>query len=191
MIASLVGSVQETGEDYIVVEVGGVGMQVFVPAPVLDDAQVGESIFLFTYLAVREDALTLYGFKTREEKKYFILLIGVNGVGPRSALNALSTLSTDAMRRAVFHEQDEVFSRVPGIGKKTAMKILLQLQDRIPAEAGLEPISMMDDVDGEVINALTALGYSVVEAQAAVQSLPRDAPDDLESRLRIALQYFS
>jgi Holliday junction DNA helicase RuvA len=95
------------------------------------------------------------------------------------------------VRRAVFHEQDEIFARVPGVGKKTAQKILLHLQDRIPAEAGLERVAVMTDADTEVLAALTTLGYSVVEAQAALQNIPRDAPQDVETRLRIALSYFA
>ena len=140
---------------------------------------------------MREDALTLYGFENRDEREIFVLLLQVNGVGPKLALTVLSTLSPDAVRRAIFHEQPEVFNRVPGVGKKTAQKILLQLQDRIPAVAGMEPMPAFSDVDTEVLSALTALGYSVVEAQAALQSIPRDTPQDIELRLRAALQYFS
>ncbi len=128
--------------------------------------------------------------RTREERDYFNLLLGVDGIGPKLALGVLSVLSPDAIRRAVFHEQAEVFSRVPGVGKKTAQKILLQLQDRIQMVPGLEPLSQIGDLDTEVIDALTVLGYSVVEAQAAVQSIPRDASPDIEERLRLALQYF-
>lgn len=190
MIASLRGQVQEVFADSVVVDVGGVGMQVYLPSPTIDQMHAGDQVFMYTYLVVREDALTLYGFQTHEEREFFTLLIGVNGVGPRSALNALSVLSTDAMRRAIFHEQVEVFIRVPGIGKKTAQKIFLQLQDRIPAEPGLEPVTAFSDVDSEVLNALTTLGYSVVEAQAAIQFIPRETPEDVETRLRFALQYF-
>ena len=162
-----------------------------IPAPVRDRSKTGENVFLHTQMIVREDAITLYGFATREEREYFNLLVSVNGVGPRLGLAALSSLSTDAMRRAVFHEQAEVFSQVPGIGMKTAQKILLQLQDRIPAEPGLERVETISETDSEVLNALTALGYSVVEAQAALQSIPNEAPEDVETRLRLALQYFS
>jgi Holliday junction DNA helicase RuvA len=191
MIASLSGRVQEKNQDSLVIEVGGIGLQVFVPAAARDEARVGETLFLFTHLVVRQDALSLYGFETREGREFFNLLLGVNGVGPRMALAILSTLSTDAIRRAVFHEQAEVFNRVPGVGKKTAQKILLQLQDKIKPEIGLEPMAGFSDVDGEVVDALTALGYSVVEAQAALQSIPRDTPQEVETRLRLALQYFS
>ncbi|MCK5430408.1 MAG: Holliday junction branch migration protein RuvA, partial [Anaerolineales bacterium] len=172
MIASLRGQVQEISSDNIVVEIAGVGLQVNVPLPLRDGLRPGENIFLYTYLVVREDSLSLYGFDTKDAREYFVLLISVNGVGPRLALAALSTLTTDAIRRAVFHEQAEVFTRVPGIGKRTAQKILLHLQDRIPAEPGLEPVSGMSDTDTEVLEALTTLGYSVVEAQAALQAIP-------------------
>ncbi|MEW5869489.1 MAG: Holliday junction branch migration protein RuvA [Chloroflexota bacterium] len=191
MIASVSGRVLEVLPDSLVIEVGGVGLQVFVPAAQRDQVRSGESKFLHTYLVVRQDALTLYGFETREEREFFLLLLGVNGVGPRMALGVLSVLSPDAIRRAVFHEQPEVFNRVPGVGKKTAQKILLQLQDRIPAVPGLEPMAATSDVDVEVLAALTALGYSVVEAQAALQAIPRDTPQEVEARLRAALQFFT
>lgn len=191
MIASLMGKVQDVLPDCLVVQVGGVGLQVFVPAATRDRHHVNDSIFLHTYLVVRQDLLTLFGFETREERDFFILLLGVNGVGPKLSLGVLSVLSPDAIRRAVFHEQAEVFSRVPGVGKKTAQKILLQLQDRIPMAAGLEPFTLSSDLDTQVVEALTTLGYSVVEAQAAVQSIPRDAPEDVEERLRLALAYFA
>ena len=190
MIASLAGEVLEVHSDQVVIQVGGVGLQVFVPAPLRDHLRAGERVFLHTYLVVREDALSLYGFETREGRQFFALLLGVNGVGPRLALSILSTLNPEAIRRAVFHEQDEVFSRVPGIGKRTAQKILLHLQDRLPMEAGLQPVAAAIEVDGDLLSALTTLGYSVVEAQAAIQSIPRDAPQDEEARLRLALQYF-
>jgi Holliday junction DNA helicase RuvA len=183
--------VQEVNADHIVLEVGGVGLQVFVPAPTRDHMHSGDNVFLHTHLVVREDALTLYGFETHEGRDFFNLLLSVNGVGPKLALSVLSSLTPDAIRRAIYHEQDEVFARVPGVGKKTAQKILLHLQDRIPMAAGLEPVAAMSDVDAEVMNALTALGYSVVEAQSALQSIPRDAPQDIETRLRLALQYFA
>ena len=191
MIASLSGRLLEVDHDSLVIGLAGVGLLVFVPAPLRDRLRPGEEVFLHTYLVVREDALTLYGFETRDERELFTLLMGVNGVGPKLALSVLSTLSPDAVRRAIFHEQAEVFSRVPGVGKKTAQKILLQLQDRIPALTGLEPAVGFTDVDTEVLAALTSLGYSVVEAQAGLQSIPRDTPQDIETRLRLALQYFT
>lgn len=191
MIASINGRVVEIEEDSLIVEVGGVGLRVFAPAPLIAETQTGKSIALKTHLIVRETELTLYGFQTGEECHFFNLLISVSGIGPRTALAALSTLNPNAIRRAVFNEQPEVFTRVPGIGKKTAQSIQLHLQDKIKAVDGLEPVAGMDDFDTEVLAALTALGYSVVEAQAALQFIPKDTPQDVEERLRIALGYFS
>jgi holliday junction DNA helicase RuvA len=191
MISILNGRVLETYSDSLVIGLGGLGLQVFVPLPSHDRLRPGEEVFLHTYLVVRQDALLLYGFETREERELFVLLLSVDSVGPKLALSVLSALSPDAIRRAIFHEQAEVLTRVPGVGKKTAQKILLQLQDRIPAISGMEPSAAFSDVDAEVVGALTALGYSVVEAQSALQAIPRDTPQDVEARLRAALQYFS
>lgn len=191
MIASLKGKVLHKESDSLVINLGGVGLQVYVTARLLDTAAPGDELALHTHLVVREDSLTLFGFETREEKEFFGMLLGVSGIGPRLSLAALSTLTPDAIRRAVFHEQSEVFSRVPGVGKKTAQKILLHLQDKIKGVDDLGPVASMTDVDTELLEALVALGYSVVEAQAAIQALPKDAPQDIEIRLRMALQYFS
>jgi Holliday junction DNA helicase RuvA len=191
MIASLNGKIVEVAEGSVVVEVGGVGLQVFVPGEVAAKARIGERIFLHTDLIVRQDALTLYGFETAEGREFFGLLLSVNGIGPRLALSILSTLNPDTIRRAIFNEQAEVFNRVPGVGKKTAQKILLSLQDRVTAVEGMATMASFSDIDTEVLDALTTLGYSIVEAQAALQSIPRDTPQDVESRLRVALQYFS
>jgi Holliday junction DNA helicase RuvA len=194
MIATVEGEVIGIGDSYIVVRVGGsVGFQVFTPAPLRARLRMMERIFLFTQLIVREDLLALYGFETEQERDTFNLLLGANGVGPRLALAIISTLSFDAIRRAVGSEQAEVFARVPGVGKRTAQKLLLYLQDKIQAGDLVEMAGAVGSGSDEaVLEALTALGYSVVEAQTAIQSIPRDAPkDDVEERLRLALQYFS
>jgi Holliday junction DNA helicase RuvA len=193
MIATVEGEVVGIGEHFLIIRVGGVGLQVFAPTPLRARLRTMERIFLYTHLVVREDLLALYGFETEQEREYFNMLLGVNGVGPRLAMSVLSTLSVDAIRRAVINEQSEVFARVPGVGKRTAQKILLHLQDRIHAGDMLEMVgSSVAGVDESVLEALTSLGYSVVEAQSAIQSIPRDAPqDDIEERLRLALQYFT
>lgn len=191
MIATINGKISQVEAGSLVVEVGGVGLQVYVPDPISDQVKTGQTLFLHTYLVVREDALALYGFDTREGRDYFKLLLGVSGIGPRLAVTILSSLTPEAIRRAVFSEQPEIFSRVPGVGAKTAQKISFNLQDKIPKDVGYEPLAAMSDADSEVLSALVALGYSVVEAQAALQSIPRDAPEDVESRLRLALVYFS
>jgi holliday junction DNA helicase RuvA len=190
MIAAIQGEVIGLGDDHLILLVGGIGIRVFTPVEICTKGRIGENYFLHTHLVVREDVLNLYGFLLEEERKFFTLLLGVNGVGPRVSLAILSSLSIDAIRRAVLGEQAEIFSQVPGVGKKTAQKILLHLQGRV--EGDLERLGVpILDVDTEVLDALTSLGYSVVEAQAALQSIPRDGPTDLESRLRLALQHFT
>ncbi|MCS6895538.1 MAG: Holliday junction branch migration protein RuvA [Bacteroidia bacterium] len=193
MIASLHGHLLSLQPpDACVVEVGGVGYRVFVPTSVLDGLEVGRSLFLHTQLIVREDALALYGFATEEQRALFDLLLTVQGVGPRLALAILSSLSPDVLRRAIVSEQPEVFGRVKGVGKKTAEKIVVTLKDKLGAEFSLAGVTTASDVDTEVIAALTALGYSVVEAQAAVQAIPKDASTPtLEDRIRLALAYFA
>jgi Holliday junction DNA helicase RuvA len=119
------------------------------------------------------------------------LLLAVDGVGPKVSMAVLSTLSLDAIQQAVVAEQSEVLGRVPGVGKKTAQKIVLHLHDRLGPTDTLTKLAALSDQDGEVLAALTALGYSVVEAQTAIQSLSKDAPQDVEERLRLALQYFT
>jgi Holliday junction DNA helicase RuvA len=191
MIATLRGEISQVEDHALIVEVGGVGLRVFVPAPLLGRARAGEAIFLFTHLVVREDAFALYGFETQADRDLFTLLLSVDGVGPKVALSVLSTLSLDAVQRAVFAEESELLSRVPGVGKKTAQKIVLYLHDRLKPSDTLAKVATLSDVDSEVLAALTALGYSVVEAQTALQSLPKDAPQGAEERLRLALGYFS
>lgn len=191
MIASLSGNISEVSSDSVVIQLGGLGLRVYVPTAIRSSHVVGDHLDLHTYLVVREDVLNLYGFESCEERDFFVLLLGVNGVGPRTALSILSTLNPDSIRRAVVSEQSDIFSRVPGVGKKTAQKILLHLQGRIHGDDTLGASSPLNEVEAEVLAALTGLGYSVVEAQTAIQAIPKDAPLDVETRLRLALQYFS
>mgnify|MGYP005840478217 CR=1 FL=1 len=195
MIATLRGTLQHQATDHLIVEVGGVGLHVRVPLSVIERGPgPGEPIFLYTHLHLiteRDPALTLYGFLTEEERTIFEILISVSGIGPRLALTLLSALSPDVLRSAVTGNQPELLTRVPGVGPKMAEKIIFQLKDKLgPAlptlgSSGTPP----DTVDTEIIAALTALGYSIVEAQTALQRLPKDAPTTLEDRLRMALQY--
>ena len=192
MISSLRGTVLQINPDFLVVDVGGVGLKVQVPASVYDELDgVGRNIFLHTHLIVREDALALYGFSSEEQRALFELLLTVQGVGPRLGLAVLSSLSLDVLRRAVAQEQVEVLDRVPGVGRKTAEKIVFTLKDKLGGEFALGGITHVSDVDTEVISALTTLGYSLVEAQAALQSIPKGQGQDVEERIRLALQYFA
>lgn len=191
MIATLRGEVSQIEENALIVEVGGVGMRVFVPAPMRTNAKAGEVMFMFTHLVVREDALTLYGFESQADRDLFNILLGVDGVGPKVALSVLSTLTLDAIQRAIFADEADLLSKVPGVGKKTAQKMALHLKDKLKPTDALSKLAALADYDSEVLAALTALGYSVVEAQAAIQSLPKDAPKEVEERLRVALGYFT
>ena len=190
MIATLRGEITQIEDAALIIEVGGVGLRVAVPAPLRGRMKVGEILLLYTHLVVREDALTLYGFESQAERELFNILLGVDGVGPKVALSVLSTMTIDAIQRAVFADEADVLSRVPGVGKKTAQKMALHLKDKLKPMDALAQVAAMSDADSEVLAALTALGYSVVEAQSAIQSLPKDAPDDTEERLRLALGYF-
>jgi Holliday junction DNA helicase RuvA len=192
VIASLRGLIQSIDHESgaVVIEVGGAGLLVHCTRTVLDSLDgVGRPAHLYTHLHVREQELALYGCASEEERRLFQLLLTVNGVGPRIALAVLSTLSPDVLRQAVQRDQAEVLDRVPGVGRRMAERMLLQLKDRMgPGGEAMLPVS---DVDADVIAALASLGYSVVEAQAAVQSLPRDASLALEERVREALAYLA
>jgi Holliday junction DNA helicase RuvA len=190
MIATLRGEVTHIEENAVTVEVGGVGLRVFVPAPLRSRLRAGETALLYTHLVVSEDSLTLYGFETQADRELFTMLLGVSGVGPKVSLAVLSTLTVETVQRAVMNEESEILGRVPGVGKRTAQNIVLHLHGKIRPSDALEQVAAMSDRDSEVLAALTSLGYSVVEAQTAIQSLPKDAPADVEERLRMALTYF-
>ncbi len=187
MIASIRGTVQQTGDSWVVIELGGMGIRVSVPVPLAARARTGQTLALFTHLQVREDALALFGFETPDQLAFFELLLGVSGIGPKIALSLLSHFSTDALHQAVGGGKPERLSGIPGVGKKTAEKIIFHLKDKLAADAGAGGAGW-SETDTEVIAALTSLGYSIVEAQTALQRIPPDAPADSESRLRIALQ---
>jgi Holliday junction DNA helicase RuvA len=190
MIATVRGEITQIEDNALIVEIGGVGMRVFAPAPLRDKLKTGETALLYTHLIVRENDLSLYGFETMADRMLFATLLGVDGVGPKVALSVLSTLNLDSVQRAVANEDSDLLSTVPGIGKRTAQKIVLYLHDRLKPTGALQAVATMSDTDSEVLAALTTLGYSVVEGQTALQSLPKTAPDDVEQRLRMALQYF-
>ncbi len=191
MIATITGEITQIIEGQAVISVGGIGLRINLTENTCLSCRPGMKRAFHTHLVVREDHLSLFGFETVEERDLFVHLISVAGVGPKTALAALSTLTPGAVRRAIAADQPEIFTRVPGIGKKTAQKIILDLQGKVEPLEPLEAAARMDEIDTEVIEALTALGYSIVEAQAALQSLPQDEETDAETRLRKALQFFS
>jgi holliday junction DNA helicase RuvA len=194
MIRQVRGTVAAVGKSFFVIDVGGsgggIGLRVFVPEPTLARFRAESQITLHTYLQVRESDLSLYGFENAEELAVFELLLGVSGVGPKVALATLSTLTPDALRRAVSNKEPGIVARAPGVGKRTAEKIVLELQGKLAGTGDdLSGLASAMDADSEVIEALTGLGYSVVQAQRAVQQIPADVVG-VEERLRVALSGF-
>jgi len=189
MIASLEGTILKIKEGSLVIGVGGVGLHVFVPRNVLEDLPgPGRTIFLHTHLIVRETELTLYGFETEEDLMLFETLLGVNGVGPKVALSIIGTLSPELLRGAVMREETAVLQRVPGIGKKTAERVMFQLRDKLDYSAESAGTPLVSDVDADVIDILTSLGFSIIESQSALQHVPREVRNT-DERVQAALQY--
>ncbi|WP_420629462.1 Holliday junction branch migration protein RuvA [Candidatus Leptofilum sp.] len=189
MIASLSGTILKIEENSLVVNVGGVGVRTFVPKTVLENVGgVGRSIQLYTHLIVREQELSLYGFETEEDLQLFEVLLGVNGVGPKVALSILATLSPEMLKSAIMREETAVLQRVPGIGKKTAERIMFQLRDKLDLTQVSTAVPLVSDVDADVIDFLTGLGFSIVEAQSALQNIPRDVKS-FDERVQMALQH--
>lgn len=188
MIALLKGIVASQRPDHLVVMVGGVGYKVFVP--VNTSAAEGEEVTLHTTMIVREDLMAVYGFNTPDERDVFERLITVSGVGPRTGVATIGTLGLDRLRTAVATGQVDVLSKVPGVGRKTGEKIILELRDKLKGADGLIAAAAMSDVTRDVLDALMGLGYSAAEAQSAVNSIPAGTADAFEERLRVALQYF-
>jgi Holliday junction DNA helicase RuvA len=189
MIASISGVVSRIGTDNLVITVGGVGVRVYVPRSVLEKVSgTGRQLSLFTHLIVRETELTLYGFEKEEELNLFQVLLDVNGVGPKVALSMLSTLSTDVLKGAIVREESAVLQRVPGIGKKTSERIMFHLRDKLDLTVELAATPFVSDEDSDVIDILTGLGFSIVEAQSALQNIPRETVG-VDARVQAALQY--
>ena len=191
MIARLYGTVESVSKDAIVVRVGGVGFLVHPSATVRAHlGGAGQPVELYTHLHVRENELSLYGFAGEDELALFDLLLSVKGVGPKVALAVLASGPPETLRAAIANDQPDVLTRVPGVGTRTAKAIILHLKDKVGGGLAPAPVSYMTDADAELVAALTSLGYSVIEAQAALASLPRDPSLPLEERLRQALAYF-
>jgi Holliday junction DNA helicase RuvA len=188
MIGSLRGEVIDKGEGGLLVDVGGVGYYVLAPTTLLDMLEIGVQANLFTHLHVREQELTLFGFPDKEELELFRTLLKVQGIGPKVALAILSHIPSETLRQAVAREEAALLARVPGIGPKKAKQIVFQLKDKVGLEDVFITSAPIRDSDGEVIAALTTLGYSVVEAQAALQQLSEEARrESVEEKVRLAL----
>jgi Holliday junction DNA helicase RuvA len=195
MISSLHGTVLHAGSDVVEVVVGGVGFTVAVTPEVARAARVGETLHLHTNLIVREDALSLYGFAERAECSLFQILLGVTGVGPKSALGVLSALSVDQIAQAVADDDDAPFRRVSGIGPKTAKLIVVQLTGKLapPAAAPAGSGAASSAIAGQVVTALVGLGWSERVAAEAVEIVAADAVEsdraNVPAMLRLALAH--
>ena len=173
MIGKLTGTIEYTDSRQAIIGVGGVGYKLFAPISTLESLTVGAESEWWTYLAVRENALDLYGFSTRAELEMFELLITVSGIGPKTALGILNVADIKAIGQAVVSGDSTHLTRVSGIGKKNAEKIVLELKDKMftDREEGVSNAGLKEDVD--VIEALKSLGYSNREAQEALKKIPK------------------
>jgi Holliday junction DNA helicase RuvA len=194
MIASVRGKLLFVALDHAVVETGGVGLMVYAPKPTLANlGEIGNEVRFYTHLHLREDAMTLYGFATTDQRYLFETLIGVSGIGPKVALSLLSSASPDELRIAIAGGDTARLARVPGIGKKTAERLVLELKTKVNVKGGTLPAGTAPaatSANNELAEMLVSLGFSAAEANAAITALPADAPSEIEERLRLALRYF-
>lgn len=173
MISRVLGTVAQVGVDDVVVVYGGLGFKVFIVPPLASELHKGDEVELYTHLIVREDALTLYGFKTEEERKVFEILMSVTGIGPRIGLAALSVFSPNDLRRAVADQDTATLSRIPGVGKKVASRMLVELGDKLGLLAQLPEASAPSAgvVEAEVKAALIGLGWNETKAESVLSEL--------------------
>ena len=199
MISYIKGELTEVFEDTVVVETNGIGYNIRVPGSVLDRLpSVGSSVWIYTYLYVKEDAMNLFGFLNRDDLSVFKLLLNVSGIGPKGALAILSTIGPDDLRFAVLSEDVKTISSAPGIGAKTAKRLIIELKDKLKlaevfetALANKEKTSSENDVmlaRNEAVEALVALGYASAQAMKAVQQVENAEEKDSEQILKEALK---
>lgn len=196
MISYIKGELVEVTEDSVVLDHGGMGFSIMMPGSILAKLPaIGSELKVHTYLYVKEDVLGLYGFLTKDDLKVFKLLITVSGIGPKGALAILSTMSPDDLRFAVLAGDAKTISKTPGIGSKTAQKLIIELKDKLKIEdvldgaGGYEAQSdMADTAAAEAVMALTALGYSAADATRAVKLVDSTGDMDSETLLKAALK---
>lgn len=197
MIAFVKGKIEDLSEENVVVDVGGVGINVRISAGTFHLLPgIGGEVKLYTYTSVREDAFNLFGFLTRDELELFKKLITVNGIGPKGGLSILSVMSADELRFAIVSGDGAAIAKAPGIGKKTAERVILDLRDKVSLEDTLIHKEMQVSAPGgqdnhavnEAVEALTALGYSATDALQAVKKVPADDNMDVETLLKLALK---
>ena len=182
MISYIHGKVLSLNEKSVTIDVGGLGYQVFATPEAINKFRVGDEASLFTYLAVREDSLDLYGFANEEEKIIFEMLLTVSGIGPKSAIGILGITSVDTLKKAIATGDTSYLTKVSGIGRKTAEKIVLELRDKLRSHADNKEATGELRAESDSIEALKALGYSHNEAREALRNVP---PEIVGTNLRI------
>ncbi len=188
MIAILKGTLEYRGADSVIVNVGGIGFQVYVPGSTLSQlGAINDEVSLYTHLHLREDNVSLYGFASEEELALFRNLISVSGIGPKAALALLSALNPEQLAMAITAGNVDIIRQVPGIGKKTASRLVIELRSKLEKEWKGAALPLAAE-DADAIAALTNLGYSLREATQAVCSLPDSAKLSLEDKVKMALQ---
>jgi len=197
MISYIRGELAAVGEEQVVVEVQGIGYGIFMPGQAMTMLPpIGSEVKIHTYLNVREDAMQLFGFLTKDDLKVFRLLIGVNGIGPKGGLNILSKMTPDDLRFAVLAGDVKAISAAPGIGKKTAEKLIIELKDKLNIDDVLtkeeEAMSVPlggADMQSEAVQALVALGYGSAESLKAVKKVPMTETMTVEELLKQSLKF--
>lgn len=201
MISFIKGYVAETTENSVILETDSIGYEIFMTGTAIEEtSRMQDKIKIYTYFHVREDTMQLYGFLSRDDLEMFRLLLNVNGIGPKAAMGVLAAITADELRFAVLSDDVKTISRAPGIGKKTAQKLILELKDKLKLEDAFEKklnhqeenLSLTDtslrDSRQEAVEALTALGYSSTNALRAVRQVSEETGDDVEAILKAALK---
>ena len=201
MISYIRGELAVVLEDRVVIDVGGIGYGIHMSGQAISSLPaVGSEVKIHTYMNVKEDAMQLFGFLTRDDLEVFKLVIGVSGIGPKGGLNILSQLTPDDLRFAVAANDVKAISAAPGVGKKTAEKLILELRDKLSMEDALEHGALSGPAEGygqggepqsDAVQALVALGYGSTEARKAVRQVPPEDGMDTEEILKQALKYIA
>ncbi len=197
MIGYIKGTAEDFLDDAVIVECNGIGYRVFVPFGCASKISEGEEVKLYTYMSVKEDAINLYGFLTKDDLKMYTMLLGVSGVGPKAALGILSAMDADALRISVLSDDAASIAKAQGIGKKTAQKIILELKDKLDINDVLgseeeknNAFNAEQDSVSDAVLALTSLGYNNAESIKAVRKAAAfTGSDDPEVLLKSALKY--
>ena len=188
LVTSISGTLQRTGEDWAEISMGGITLRISIPGTAIDSVgRIGQTVTLYTSLQVREDSLSMYGFPTEDERRTFETLLNISGIGPRLALAMLGRFSPISLSQAVEAGDTRALSTVPGVGRRTASRIVLELKGKLELDFGRSDAAA--GVDSDLVDALTSLGYRYTEAREAIARTGSEVPE--EERIRAALEYLA